>query len=1238
MATATEKPEVETGAAPLAVPVWREADEGGSRSEQYLAKRLRAAAADHRSVAWSTFLAGTAVGLLAWLFLGVLAEHWLVAGGLPTWARAGWLLVAVAGVGLAVARWLLPLLRYRINLVYAARTLEQGHPDLHNDLVNTVLLREHPEGIPETVVHSLRRRTARGLARQPGDLVADRSHLLTMVYALAALVVLACLYQLISPKNLLVSAARLAAPWTRIMPPTRVRIEPAAFAWRMPPREGRAVDGVRHPLDVQRGEVTLHRGRQLIVSTTIRGRRRGEQPEVRVVPLAESGRPEMASAWTLPMVRRSGGSGPVDAADQAGGGDEPTARREVYEVVLPGGDRGMDRPAECTILAGDGQTEPVRVVLVDVPSLLVREVRYEFPDYTRRPPESVQWQGDLRALEGTRVTLITEASLPLTRGWIDFGCDGKHDWELTIPPHDLATGRATFPLRLNAARTAPWADSYQLQMELASAGPDEILTEEVRHRIEVIADLPPEVRIVKPVEQAVTVPPEAPVAVQIAAHDPDFAIRRVGLEYRVFTGDQLEADGLAWQPEGQRVGPFSAVLSLTPADVGAAAGSRIEYRAVVEDNREPKANRGVSHRDEEAWPQFLIDAKAPPQPVPPPQPSDTADTPREPPSDGEAENGQQSQENPERGGASQDGQQGEDEPGDQDGAQQGDNDGPQDGGQQDGGDGQQQGTPESGTPESGTPESGTPESGTDGQQSSGGQSGESGQGEQGSSGEGAQASPSDAEQGATEGQGGAEQGDGEPAAGGQQGEGGSQGREGETGPPEGEPIASDGTQDGEAMERILEHRRQAEEQGEGQQGQDGSQSQQGEGQQGQDGSQSQQGEGQQGQDGSQSQQGEGQQGEGQQGEGQQGEGQQGEGQQGEGQQGEGQQGEGQQGEGQQGEGQQGEGQQGEGQQGQDGSQSQQGEGQQGEGQQGEGQQGEGQQGEGQQGEGQQGEGQQGEGQQGEGQQGEGQQGQDGSQSQQGEGQQGEGQQGEGQQGEGQQGEGQQGEGQQGEGQQGQDGSQSQQGEGQQGEGQQGEGQQGEGQQGQDGSESQQGESQQGEGQQGRAAGGGDPQQGQAGDLGQSGDTRGMAGQGSWSDGEGQREGGDAEATPSELEWGDADLEHARNATDLAIEHLRDSLEAGDQELLEQLGWSEAQARAFLARWDAMQRLQRSENPADRVEFERAVRSLGLRPEGMQTRRRATRQQRDGEAEGTRSRPPNEYLERVRAYTEGLSTQ
>jgi hypothetical protein len=121
-----------------------------------------------------------------------------------------------------------------------------------------------------------------------------------------------------------------------------------------------------------------------------------------------------------------------------------------------------------------------------------------------------------------------------------------------------------------------------------------------------------------------------------------------------------------------------------------------------------------------------------------------------------------------------------------------------------------------------------------------------------------------------------------------------------------------------------------------------------------------------------------------------------------------------------------------------------------------------------------------------------------------------------------------------------------------------------------------------------------------------------------------------------MEWGEQDLSNARNAADLAIEHLQDAVASGRSDVLDELGWTRDQARAFLDRWEAMRRLSESNDPVARAEFERAVRSLGLRPGGVRNSRDVPTDVKGGQAEGRRSRPPSDYREQFKAYTQGTS--
>ncbi|MFM1905100.1 MAG: hypothetical protein RLZZ440_3000, partial [Planctomycetota bacterium] len=689
---------------PLAVAPWREADTAESKSEQYLARRFATASSEYRTEALATFFMGLALGLMVWLLAGVLLEHWLVPGGLPRFVRWGWFILGGLAAGAAVVRWGIPPLLYKVNVVYAARAFEREHPELHNDLINAVLVKDQGRGLPEPVVKSIRRRAARQLSRVNDDL--DLHGMASaLAWVLAALVGFACLYQILAPKSLITSAARLLAPWTQIQPPSRVQIEQPRLSWRMPGEAGQGGDQEGRLLAVTGGQVEFVRGRQLVVAAKVEGLAGQEKPELILTPLRGDGRPDPAlAAWRMPLV--STGSG----------------RRAV---VVPDESRGLDQSLSLVIKAGDARTDPIRVTVVDAPMLLVRELRYQYPAYTGRQPETIAWQGDIRALEGTKVTIVAEANRALDAAAIDLGCDGRRDVALSLARPDCLQGTGTFTLRLTPTdRDKPEPAAYRFVYRPRSADGAASETDvigKLEHRIEVVPDLPPEVAIENPTRQVERVPPDAPVSVRVRATDPDFAVASVRVETRlrgredIHPGDSL----LVGKPRQT----FRGAATLIPRELGAEPGSVLEYRAVALDTRPDPANESATE-----WRALEIDSAAPP--LPPPNEEQQRDQQQD-----RQQNQQQNQQQDGRPGR----QQGDSEP---EGGQAGDQQGDQEGQQQsdqgaEGGD--QGGQPGDRQPdESGRGQPGNAEPGQEGNQGEGDRQG-SGGGQQQGDREGSQA-------------------------------------------------------------------------------------------------------------------------------------------------------------------------------------------------------------------------------------------------------------------------------------------------------------------------------------------------------------------------------------------------------------------------------------------------------------------------------------------------------------------
>jgi hypothetical protein len=479
-------------------------------------------------------------GALAFFLVAAVADHWLIPGGLGFWGRWLFCAVLVIGAGYYVVTELLPLCLRRINPVYAAYTIERGSPGLKNGLVNFLLLRKQRSALSEPVYQAIEEQAATGLAHAPGDASVDRSRLIKLGYVLIGLLAFAAVYKVLSPKDPLATVGRVVLPWADIQPPTRVGI-----------------------LAVEPGTIQAFRGQRLDVSAEVSGL--ASDGEVRLVYSTADGQ-------TVNQTIRM--SIPADS--------------QRHSCALPDNSAGLQQDLDYHIEAGDARTGTYRVTVVAAPTIVVQAVDYVYPDYTGLAPQHVEHQGDLKAIEGTRVTLHALANQDIKSGAIDFNCDGREDTTLEI---DGQKAIAHFTLELSDDRRGPQYATYQLRFR-NMAGQEN--PQPIAHRIEVTPDLPPEIEFLAPKSPDLDVPARASVGLEIVANDPDFALRRVRLLAQV--GDRQIADKLVLDEPYQ--GQFTTKkLRFDTKRTGLNPGDVVEYWAMAEDTKMPQPNRvETAHR------------------------------------------------------------------------------------------------------------------------------------------------------------------------------------------------------------------------------------------------------------------------------------------------------------------------------------------------------------------------------------------------------------------------------------------------------------------------------------------------------------------------------------------------------------------------------------------------------------------------------------------------------------------
>ena len=535
--------------------------------ETYIDRRV----ADARN---SVLLTDLATGVLlttivgvAVVATGVALDAWLIPGGLGGLGRVLMFLLLIGSVGYLTATRIVPLLVWKINPVFAAKAIEHGSPQLKNGLVNYLLLRTQPKSTRAAVMQALQRQTAGELSHVSRDASIDRGGLLRVAYLFAAVVVAVMAYVLLSSKPLLPTFARILAPWASISAPSRVEIVTVT------PGDADVVHGEPVKITVEAANLRLD-DEAFVLLSTANGRRRNQR---------------------IAML----------------GGEQTNIR----SIEVPASGSGLLHDAKYRVAIGDAISEEYHLKVYAAPRIEVASVLYDYPEYTGLEDRTVKQQGDLKAVEGTRVTVVVEANQEIAKARLNM----ENAADRTLQPRQrnaAATWTMTRPAELGVQ---PLIASYEVQFEnnkgLRNPRP-------VKYSYEVLADAAPEIEFIEPRSREVRVPANRSLEIELQARDPDFGLERVQLAAR--RGDETLHESTLL--ESRYEGRYARRMTISPASWGAVEGDEILLTAVASDGRTPQANEVA------ATP--LRIRILPPETPPPGEPNEAQQQPQQQPEQG----------------------------------------------------------------------------------------------------------------------------------------------------------------------------------------------------------------------------------------------------------------------------------------------------------------------------------------------------------------------------------------------------------------------------------------------------------------------------------------------------------------------------------------------------------------------------------------------------------------------------
>ena len=515
-----------------------------SRFDQYVSKQLQQTSNQVKLIELMGSLMTLAAIWLGTLLAVCVIDAWIFPlGNLMRLV----ILALMVGVGIYfLAFRIVPLLIRKINPAYAAKVVESSKPTLKNSLLNYLFLRSERR-YQTKIFNAVQQQAANDLSSVSTEATVDRSHLIKVGFVLVGIVLAAGLYKVFSPKDPVQTLARVMAPLADIQKPSQVRIT-----------------------RVEPGDATVFFGQTLPVSAEVRGV--GKDQDVILLYSTDDG--QFVDA-VIPMAR---------------GND-----RYQYVCDLVTSTGGIQHSLSYRIVAGDGRSSDYRVTTRPNPTITVESVEYRPPAYTELPPRTVEGNGDIQGLEGTRVKINARANMEIDFGYIELlspisrergetgsspSGSSKFRGKQIAMQVDGVTATGEFGLRLKPGTTTAEYTHYRVSF----SGPDGATNDEqVIYPIQVKPDIAPEVEVLEPTEQKTLLPVNRTLKIKVRAADPDFKISAIRIEGD-FKGTRLIRQNL---PLGKQagVGNVRTEFNFRPSAFQLKPGDEVVFYAMAADNR-----------------------------------------------------------------------------------------------------------------------------------------------------------------------------------------------------------------------------------------------------------------------------------------------------------------------------------------------------------------------------------------------------------------------------------------------------------------------------------------------------------------------------------------------------------------------------------------------------------------------------------------------------------------------------